>query len=264
MLIRPVSDLHLEFKSPWTPPELPTDPETVLVLAGDVHVGTGAVQWIREVAPRFRNVIYIMGNHEYYHNTFPDLIQDVKAALEKDHNVLVLENQAVTIDSVRFAAGTLWTDFNHGDIHSKLVAQRGMTDYYEIRIPSRDGESSDDGTRKLLADDIYEYHNRAIAWLLGELEEAHDGPRVVVTHHLPSYDSVHRRYRVSTREPLNPAYYSDLDYILDGYDISLWIHGHTHMNADYERSGTRVVCNPFGYYKYEENPEFDPDLVIEV
>ena len=51
---------------------------------------------------------------------------------------------------------------------------------------------------------------------------------------------------------------------------TLWIHGHIHKNQDYTIGGTRVVCNPRGYPMSfhpnapRENPDFDPQLVIEV
>ena len=59
MRIRILSDLHLEMGE-WTPPALPAD---VVVLAGDIHVGTRGIDWaarcwpdtpvtLREVAPR--------------------------------------------------------------------------------------------------------------------------------------------------------------------------------------------------------------------
>jgi hypothetical protein len=48
--------------------------------------------------------------------------------------------------------------------------------------------------------------------------------------------------------------------------VQLWIHGHTHDSFDYRLNGTRVLCNPRGYARdgVNENPMFDPQLVIEV
>ena len=58
---------------------------------------------------------------------------------------------------------------------------------------------------------------------------------------------------------------SDLERLLDGRRVQLWIHGHTHDSFDYCVNGTRVVCNPRGYSKdgVNENPLFEPRLVIE-
>jgi hypothetical protein len=48
--------------------------------------------------------------------------------------------------------------------------------------------------------------------------------------------------------------------------VQLWIHGHTHDSFDYLLNGTRIVCNPRGYARsgVNENPLFDPDLIIPV
>jgi predicted phosphodiesterase len=59
---------------------------------------------------------------------------------------------------------------------------------------------------------------------------------------------------------------SDAEYLFGTGRAQLWIHGHTHDSFDYTVHRTRVVCNPRGYAKAgtNENPRFDPDLIIEV
>jgi len=58
-----LSDLHTEFDE-FDPPETDAD---IVVLAGDIGVGTGGIEW---AARQFseRTVIYVPGNHEYYHH----------------------------------------------------------------------------------------------------------------------------------------------------------------------------------------------------
>jgi Icc-related predicted phosphoesterase len=46
--------------------------------------------------------------------------------------------------------------------------------------------------------------------------------------------------------------------------VDLWIHGHIHESMDYAVEGTRVLCNPRGYRPPNENPGFEPDLVVEI
>lgn len=58
MRLHILSDLHLESGS--TPP--PVADADVIVLAGDIHVGTAGWEWAREhFAPR--PVVYVLGNH---------------------------------------------------------------------------------------------------------------------------------------------------------------------------------------------------------
>ena len=57
-----INDIHLEFGA------LPENPSgsDVLVLAGDVTI-KNRVDWINEIANNFKHVVYVLGNHEFYH-----------------------------------------------------------------------------------------------------------------------------------------------------------------------------------------------------
>ena len=93
------------------------------------------------------------------------------------------------------------------------------------------------------------------------LNEPFAGKTVVITHHAPSEKSVHPRY---ANNLLTPAFASDLEDLMEGDRVALWIHGHTHDVFDYEVYGTRVVCNPRGYLPYEAKNKFNPEWVIEL
>ncbi len=96
---------------------------------------------------------------------------------------------------------------------------------------------------------------------MGELERKFEGPTVVVTHHLPALTSVAKRY---ANDPLNPAFASRLEDVIEKYRPELWIHGHTHVPCDYELFDTRIVCNPGGYPGENRRFEFKDDLVVSV
>jgi hypothetical protein len=66
------------------------------------------------------------------------------------------------------------------------------------------------------------------------------------------------------RDLLAPAFASNLETLMDGDGLSLWIHGHIHDAFDYEIYGTRVVCNPRGYAPNALTPEFRPDFIVEI
>ena len=90
-----------------------------------------------------------------------------------------------------------------------------------------------------------------------------DAKIVIVGHHAPCKSSTKPRYQ--GEYIINGAYSSDLtELMLDNPKIKLWTHGHTHSTFDYMVGSTRIVCNPRGYYSYEENEEFDPGKIIEV
>jgi Icc-related predicted phosphoesterase len=93
------------------------------------------------------------------------------------------------------------------------------------------------------------------------VRQPHDGPTIVVTHHLPHPLCVDPRFKT---HPLNPAYMTNLDMYIEEYDIDVWIHGHTHSNVDVEVHGTRILCNPRGYYPTDLNGGFDEKFYFEV
>ena len=72
MKIRMLSDLHLEFHDYRVAP-MPDDKETVLVLEGDIGCIHGnreqylkLCDFIGYCSSKFREVIWVMGNHEHY------------------------------------------------------------------------------------------------------------------------------------------------------------------------------------------------------
>lgn len=246
------SDLHLEF-SDFAPSSAEFD---VVVLAGDIGVGTQGVEWaIRSFEDK--PVVYICGNHEFYGLDLHGVMRQSKE-LAAGSNVHFLENDSVCINDVRFVCATLWTDMNlFGDKNeAKTSAERCMNDYHLIR--NRD--------RVLNADDTEAFHFHSRMYLENELiaNNDWDGPTVVVTHHAPSGQSLTHR-RVSSF--LSPAYASDLDSVIEQSGAELWIHGHTHESVDYVIGNTRVFSNPRGYARQRNgigNHDFNVDCIITV
>lgn len=62
---------------------------------------------------------------------------------------------------------------------------------------------------------------------------------------------------------VDAAYASNLDHLMDGRHIPLWIHGHTHYCVDYQINGTRILSNAAGY-PGDVDPNFNPALVIDL
>ncbi len=249
--LRILSDLHLEFRD-WRPPEVDCD---VVVLAGDIHVGTAALPWARRVFGARRAIVYVPGNHEYYGGQ-RDLVTGALRAAAADFGIHVLDGDEVVIDGVRFLGATLWTDFELDgrrpiDVSRAMdVARKAMPDYQIVR--QRPGVPMAPG-------DTREVHLEQRAWLAARLAVPFAGSTVVVTHHLPRRESIHPKYAQSA---INPAFATDLSALCRGPVVDLWIHGHTHESFDYETDGTRVVCNPRGYLPGEPNPGFEPGKVV--
>lgn len=242
------SDLHLE-REGFTPPPVDAD---VVVLAGDISVGTRGVQWAREWVDG-RPALYVVGNHELYGNSLPGLIDELREAAAGT-SIHVLENDELIVDGVRFLGCTLWSDFEFDGperrAEAMLLSERVVNDY---------GQISTDG-RALAPEDTRRLHLASRAWLETRLAQAHPGPTVVVTHHAPLIRS---RPSSPTLRALAGAFVSDVTPLMGGDRVALWIFGHTHRIADVELRGTRVISNPRGY-PHQPVAGFDPALVVEL
>lgn len=246
------SDVHLEFSSF----EASTCDYDVVILAGDIGVGTQGVEW---ALAAFDNtpVIYLFGNHEFYHHN----VTEVKTAakeLTRGTNVHVLDDDSIEIDGVNFLGSTLWTDFklNGNHVVAKLMAQMSMNDYRLIEFENR----------YLLPDDTESFFHESSKFLMSEAMNRLDSnsEKVIATHHAPSRKSL-RGERID--DEFAVAYASDMDEFIEHCGAGLWVHGHTHESADYKIGNTRVVSNPRGYSHYANgtgNPHFIHDCIIEI
>lgn len=259
MKIQIASDLHLKLLEDRFPDYRivePTDAD-VLVLAGDIHRGINAIDAFADWPVP---VIYVHGNHEFYHEQYPDLLETMRTACAGT-NVHVLENDALILNGVRFLGCCLWTDY-------QLFPGSQQASMAEAEQKLRDHSAIHTAQGGFTAENALRIHRQSRAWLEAKLDEAFDGPTVVVTHHGPHPKSVHPRYAGML---LNAAFVSNLTPLVEKAD--LWIHGHVHDSFDYDVSGTRVIANPRGYALNRlvaktpaeivwENEGFDPRMVV--
>ncbi len=260
-----LSDLHLEAKPNWAWPR--TMPEfDVAIVAGDVAGSClAAVEALRLANPLCdKPVLFVPGNHEFYGHILQDDLAAGRAAASGT-NVRLLSRNAVVIDGVRFLGCTLWTDYRLFGTAKKsmILAGQEMPDHSSIRI--REGDGPDAHISRFMPWHAAAEHRKDLAFLVDELARPCDGPTVVITHHLPSARSIGVRFQGSS---LNPAFASDLEWLIKRHQPELWVHGHTHESCDYKLESTRVICNPKGYGPSEgrhvQNAAFDPRLVIKV
>jgi len=247
MRIHILSDLHLEFGS-FTPPDAHAD---LVVLAGDVDIGVKGVRWAKQAFPQVP-VIYVPGNHEYYRQAFPSLLEKLHAEAHGS-SVRVLERDAVEISGITVLGCTLWTDFAlHGDsLIGERIAASVMTDYKLIRVSPH--------YRRLRPRDTASVHRASVDWLRNEAA-AQRGRQIMVSHHAPSALSLSQEERVDLA---SAAYASNLESLIQDLRPALWVHGHLHHRCDYRVGETRVICNPRGYAQ-EPCSDFDPNLVLEI
>lgn len=260
MKIRLLSDLHLEFGK-FKIPELDTDLDTVLVLAGDIHVGKRHRNWIERYLPKFKHIILVPGNHEYYHCVIDDLDQYWYEYDDNTPNFSYLANDKLEIENTVFYGCTLWADYDSRDPFVMLRVKERMNDFQCIKTRSIGSIVE----RKVLPQDLYDLHCKSTKFLLKELPDKGqeiDKKHIVITHHLPHAQSLDPKY--IHQSTINHAYFTDLEYMMADCQIDYWLHGHTHSSNDYMCQGVNVLCNPRGYCPRELNVNFNPILTIDL
>lgn len=295
MKLRLLSDIHFEMCM-FTVPAMTDDKNTILLLPGDICVqhyfGDDVKDFFKNLDERFKAVIYVPGNHEYYNGHLSKDDDKFRQWFkENTKNIHFLNRNSMVIDDVAFIGATLWTDVNKGNPYSKMAIEAALNDYRRIRTMDY---------RKLNANDTIQMHFKHKNYIFEQIKYYRDiGVRkvVVLVHHAPSEFSVHPQYK---NNPLNPAFFSNMEEQIMDCPPDLIVHGHTHNSFRYNLESTEIICNPRGYaqvmdwekfphiltmgeydpdnvspntlyYKewfesifYNENPEFDPFFRIEI
>jgi len=264
MKFKLVSDLHLEFygarpfyrqeaQPVWEPPVCEDDKDTVLLLPGDIHVGFKALPWLNKMCERFHDVVYLLGNHEFYNHEVNDVRNFWKNENGYPDNFTFLDDGILFIEGIRIIGGTLWTQVT--DPHMVWMGPKRMTDYQLTTIREH-GQ-----VRKMNVQDTNRMHFETINYIRDEVQKPYEGKTIVMTHHLPHPLCVHERF---VGDALNAFFMTDLDHIIRNFDIDVWCHGHTHNNVDVVVHDTRILCNPMGYHGVCLNQDFNKDLTFEL
>jgi predicted phosphodiesterase len=276
MKIRVLSDLHLEHDEPDVIPHADAD---LVVLAGDIHNHAEGLRWAAQTFDGAVPVVYVPGNHEYYDGEFGALESAMHDAAHSVDNVHFLNN-ATLVDPQgrwRVLGTTLWTDFElfgaqPPELEASMEAsKRAMLDYRGlIQVTWGDAAGSPDrpnepATRRDFTPmDSLALHVHARAWLTDALAQPFPGKTIVVTHHAPHRQSLAAHYAT---DRVSAGFVSHLPTLVRA-PVALWVHGHTHTAFDYVENGTRVVCNPRGYFDLRtrrfENEQFSWNKVVEI
>jgi len=259
MRVRVCSDLHLELNEDRN--GVPNLGEgEILILGGDIlcarHFKTDGPlhkvydDFLQKCVKNFDEVLYVAGNHCFYGYNYEGTWKVLKEHLPP--SIHLLENDYVKIKDTIFLGCTLWADFRKENPLEMMESGRYMNDYKTIRIGPN--------YRKLNPDDTLGFHKKSKQFLLDTLPKFENQKVWVLTHHSPSYQSIHPKYKTFS---CNGAFCSDLDdLILNHPQIKYFSHGHVHSSFRYSIGGCEVICNPKGYPG--ENPDFDLNLEIEI
>ena len=273
------SDLHCEFRPfeipvpadfPGGMPDAPFRGEIDgILIAGDTHVKGRHIElaicaWDTWRVP----VLMIDGNHEPYGMKRVQKLwaleeERIAEARKLGVDIEILHRKSRIIGDTRVLGATLWTDgglWQESASHVRAVLKGEMNDYRQIRtFDERTGIY-----RRLDPLDSMSWHRADKAFLLGELARPHDGPTLVMTHHVPVAQMLSERH-ARERRTVTAAYASDLWSEIAPHKVSAWICGHSHEGQEVVLDGAMgpvaFLNNPRGYPG--EATAFDPLRTID-
>ena len=283
-----LSDLHLEVHPHFAP--TPAPQADLLVLAGDIgsyQAGTKITDGdfgLARFSPKNgwpTPVIFVPGNHEYDTLDFDATDTRLREICQR-LGIVWLEREVVTLTellgprlvngtatpSVRFVGTTLWSDFDALAPTEAQAAhlQNPLADQLKARSKAFSAANfylkktlTTRHSAPFLAEQVREQALVCQAWLREALNQPYNGSTVVITHFAPSLKSGDPRYGLT---PGTAGFCNTLDDLLPMAD--LWLHGHLHSPSDYVAGGCRVVANPLGYVRKNEQARFQPTCVVSV
>lgn len=204
----------------------------VLILAGDIcSVPSKTVLVLYELSKRFKHIIYVPGNHEYYGSSIDEANTRIQNFTSTIPNLSVSAKndvEQIVIDGVRFIFCTLWTDpfakgFRAEEIEFYLADFRAISGFS--------------------IQEMAKLHQTQKNKLTEMVHEKFEGKTVVISHHMPSFTLCHPRFGFT----LNHGFASDCEELLWEGCVDLWCFGHTHDYISQLVGTTPVICNPTGY-----------------
>lgn len=243
MRVQLLSDLHFEFHKDYGNSfleEMRPDKADVLIAAGDICNFGLLAESVIKLCARYKDkpVLFIPGNHEFYGSDFPKTLRVLSDLESKLNNFRCLYNQAFTYQGRLFFGSTLW--FPKTEIVENEYKK--INDYFYITN---------------FAEYVYRHNLFAVQFL----QKANIARAFVITHYMPTYRSVHEKYKTSR---INDFFVCPLDELILRKQPSVWFHGHAHTSCDYMYGDTRIICNPHGYARRKDfNLDFIYDLIID-
>jgi hypothetical protein len=250
-----------------------------LALLGDVGIAyTETLRYfLHQQAARFRHVLYIAGNHEFYnicgtnnhrpkgrgdhHNvyTIDEQLAWLRGVCDERPNLHFMERQRLEIGNhAVILATTLWS---YIPVRVVEQAERSMNDYRLCF--TMDQHRGEEGHRRVVkrmdAAFTNAWHMESAQWLDHEIVRAARGgwSVYVLTHHTPALiGTSHPQYQES---PLTHCFSTDLTRLLQ-HPVHVWACGHTHYNfngkfqnktnkttMDQNNTATLLLSNQRGY-----------------
>lgn len=268
-ILRYVSDLHLEYRKSvdhekliplWNSDKDPGD-KYYLALLGDIcnPFHDNLEKFLELVSPKYDQIFYIPGNHEYYNLAKSDFVEKwqflekLESVCQKFSNIILLDNKTFELEGIKIIGSTLWS---HVSDQNKRYIESAINDYfliYENEMP-------------IIVEQTNLWNKECVEFIEKEIANA-DKPCIVLTHHAPLFsNNITEQY---TADPKyldgknNEAFHNNMSHILQ-YPVVAWLYGHTHYAGKFEYNGVVIGTNQLGYTHEEYSVKFNPYAYLDL
>ncbi|RMZ78131.1 hypothetical protein DV738_g3993, partial [Chaetothyriales sp. CBS 135597] len=266
MAVQILADLHLEAPKAYDIFEIvPKAP--YLALLGDVgNVASHKDDYLAFLTlqlKNFRAVLFVPGNHEAYHSSWPEALSILRTFEQDVHKDGSL-GDFVLLDRAVFKVPDTNVVILGCSLFSSIPAENEMA----VSIGLNDFFQTDDW-------DVArhnEAHKRDLAWLNSQVTDLeHSNVKIMIfSHWSPSLDARAMDPK-HVRSPITPAFSTELsgEACFKSDKVKLWAFGHTHFNCDFMiqradgSSPLRLLANQRGYY-FAQAEGFDGEKTVNI
>lgn len=237
MKLRIISDIHVNFYENELPvieklnryfKNIDYDNE-ILIIAGDVGIANEDkyIEVLKFIRSKFKYIILVPGNHEFYTHTNQHKINDDLANLCEKLGIEYLNKDTVELFGYTFVGCTLWSDLNQKYWYSMNPLIYTCFKSYESFVST---------------------HKNHVEWLDKTLSKLNTDKVIVITHYLPSKKLIAGEFSQPQYAISNTAYFTDLEWMIQKYRNKLvyWFCGHSHITEVMKINKTIVYLNPMG------------------
>lgn len=256
--IQIVSDLHLEFYSEKKIFNFITPSADILALLGDICCVSSDndfeifKRFIYEILPKYKYIIMVAGNHEFYYNESkskpPDIINTleychikIKNFFKKTSTKLFYLNNSelnITVNNKNYIilGSTLWSYIPKS---CEENIEKLMSDYKYIYTYDKKNKN----VRNIKVNDITKLFNKNYNYIKNQIEKNKNtnNKMIILSHHKP-YNN--KNYN---ENGFDPAYSSNCLSIINNKIVTLWAYGHCHIYDNAIINGVHFYSNCKGY-----------------
>ena len=226
-----ISDLHLEMRR-----KIPNIPVIAnqMILAGDIGnpFHDSYEEFLTLCSNNYKFTFVVSGNHEYWNDHGIDATNEkIEEITSKLGNVYYMNKRKIETENVCILGCTLWSKLSYIPPETRKVGD-------DINIFDSKGII-------LGPDGLDMLHKKDVRWLTKTLESCKKDT-IVISHHLPTYDLLHRKYNNERNLQYLNRYYTNLEHLIK-HPVKVWIGGHSHCSMKINIGNTFLGINAYGY-----------------